>query len=180
MRRRGKRVLLWLLPLVFGALLAVVPRLVDTAEVPRSLEEYTAALKERVPTPLDRYGVPGASIALVVDGEVVWSEGFGLRDRQTGEPVTSDTVFQAGSISKSLVAWAVLRLAEEGLVKLDRPVGEQIDGWSLPDADYPTDEVSPLRLLAHTGGLPFAVPGLPVSTDELRHWEVDASLFEVQ
>jgi CubicO group peptidase (beta-lactamase class C family) len=171
---------MWLVPPLFALLLAVMPRLVDAEEVPRSLDEYTTAVSERVPAILDRDGVPGASVAVVADGELVWAEGFGVRDRETGEPVAADTVFQAGSNAKSLTAWAVLRMAEQGRLKLDVPVDEQVAGWQLPTGEYPANEVTLERLLAHTAGLPFAITGVPRSVGELRRWEVDSSGFEVR
>jgi len=170
---------MWLVPPLFAVLAAVIPRLMDADETPRSLDAYTAAVAERVPAILDRDGVPGASVAVVADGELVWAEGFGVRDRGTGEPVVADTVFQGGSNSKSLTAWAVLRLAEQGRIALDAPVDEQVAGWQLPAGGYPSDGVTPERLLAHTAGLPFATSGVPLSAGELRRWEVDPAGFHV-
>ena len=168
MGTREGRGVLWLVPPLFAVLLAVVPRLTDADQVPRSLDEYTAAVEERVLATMDRDGVPGASVAVVADGELVWAEGFGARDRETGEPVVADTVFQAGSNAKSLTAWAVLGLAEQGLIELDSPVDEQVAGWQLPAGEHPADGVTPERLLAHTAGLPFAITGVPRSVGELR------------
>lgn len=179
MDARRPRVLPWLVPPLFAVLLAVVPGLVGADEAPRSLDGYIAAVEERVPTILDRDGVPGAAVAVVAGGELVWAGGFGVRDRDTGEPVLADTVFQAGSNSKSLTAWAVLRLAEQGRIALDASVDEQVAGWQLPAGGYPSAGVTPERLLAHTAGLPFAISGVPRSARELRRWEVDPTGFHV-
>lgn len=116
--------------------------------------------RERVVANLERFSVPGAALALVVDGEVAWAEGFGLADTASGGSVQPDTRFQAGSLSKSVLAWTVLQLAAEGTIDLDVPVETQIiDGWSLPETPYDTAGVTSRRLLAHTSGLPFAIDG---------------------
>ena len=49
--------------------------------------------------------VPGAGLALIDHGEVIWTKGYGVEDKTTGKPVTPETVFQAGSISKPVTAW---------------------------------------------------------------------------
>ncbi|TVP70541.1 MAG: class A beta-lactamase-related serine hydrolase [Nitriliruptor sp.] len=134
-------------------------------------------VRERVEANLARTSVPGAAVALVDDGEVVWAEGFGLAEVATGRPVRADTMFQAGSLSKSVTAWAVLHLAAEGVIDLDAPVEEQVDGWSLPDSPYDTSGVTPRRLLAHTSGLPFAIGATPLSPARFRSGEVDQEAF---
>ncbi len=170
----------WLLPFVAAALGVVAGWLVPGAAQPASLEEYTDGVAARVPERLERDEVPGAAVAVVVDGQLAWADGFGVADHETGIPVTADTVFQAGSISKSLIAWATVALAEEGSVDLDAPVEAQLDGWQLSESSYPTQQVTPRRLLAHTAGLPFAIGGLPTSTEQLRGGQVDRELFTLE
>ena len=145
-----------------------------------SLEQHARGVSERVEERLARDGVPGAAVAVVRAGEIAWVQGYGVADRHDAAPVTSETVFQAGSISKSLTAWAVLALAERGLVDLDAPIEDQLAGWQLPDSPHPTDGVTPRRLLAHTAGLPFATSGVPTSTAQLRRGDVDPALFTLE
>ncbi|MDQ6525141.1 serine hydrolase domain-containing protein [Nocardioides sp. LHD-245] len=111
---------------------------------PEDLSAATRAIAEAVPDALRESGTPGAEVAVTEDGEVAWSQGFGV-DRTT--------VLQAGSISKSVAAAAVLTLAEEGLVDLDTPVTAYLRTWSLP-GDFPDpDAVTLRRLLSHTAGI---------------------------
>jgi amino acid adenylation domain-containing protein/non-ribosomal peptide synthase protein (TIGR01720 family) len=100
---------------------------------------------------LRRHRVPGASIALVADGELVeaWGEGW---TTPSGPPVRPDTVFQAGSVSKHITAVAVLRLAAEGIVDLDEDIDTYARRWRLPRLD-PARPVSLRLLMAHTAGL---------------------------
>ena len=103
--------------------------------------------------------VPGVSIAVIHDGEIAWARGFGVT-RAGGPPVTPDTLFQAGSISKPVAALAVLRLVEQGALDLDRDVNSYLTSWRVPGNRF--TEQAPVtlrRLLNHTAGL--TVRGFP-------------------
>ena len=76
--------------------------------------------------------VPGISVAVVEDGRVVWARGFGLADRASGRAVTPETMFQAASISKPIVALAVMRLAQDGKLNLDEDVNRYLTSLRLP------------------------------------------------
>ena len=77
----------------------------------------TWSLEER----MAHYGVPGVGIAVIKDRKVIWHEVVGLADRETGAPVTRDTLFQAGSISKPVSAYGALKMAEDGQPLAGRP-----------------------------------------------------------
>lgn len=111
----------------------------------------------RVTEALDADGVPGVAIAVVQDGDTVFSGGFGLSSIDRADPVVSSTVFQIGSVAKPITAACVLRLSELGLVDLDAPVGRYIGG--LEPETGPTARM----VLSHAGGLP---PDLQGPTDE--------------
>lgn len=68
----------------------------------------------------------GAAIALVDDQRVVWSRGFGYADAAKGIPVTSDTIFEIGSTSKTFTAAMIMQLVEQNVVKLDDPLTKYI------------------------------------------------------
>lgn len=72
-----------------------------------------------------RHSVPGAAIGIVRDGDVVTAV-HGVADVATGEPVTPETRFGAGSLTKSMVATVIARLADEGALSLDEPVAERV------------------------------------------------------
>ncbi len=93
-------------------------------------------------------GIPGAAVAVVVGDRVVWSQGFGLANVETATPVTADTLFQIGSVTKSVTAAAVLAAARDGAVALDRPVSTYVSGL-VPCVGQPTLR----QLLSHTAGL---------------------------
>lgn len=63
-----------------------------------------AAVEQSAPAALSRQGTPGVAVAIVLDGELVWYGGFGVRHVETREPVTADTVFEIASITKPVTA----------------------------------------------------------------------------
>jgi len=138
------------------------------------LEALIAELDERVPQLLEGMLVPGAALALIEDGVVVWERGYGLADVATGKPVTPETVFNIGSISKTIAAWGVMKLVEDGELALDAPVEDKLTRWKLPPSEFDSSQVTVRRLLSHTAGLSLhGYPGFE-SGDALP--SVEASL----
>ncbi|WP_425153534.1 serine hydrolase domain-containing protein [Candidatus Palauibacter sp.] len=98
--------------------------------------------------------VPGVSIAVLVDGEIAWAEGYGLADVESGRPVTPNTLFQAASISKPVAALAALRLVESGRVGLDGDVNAYLTSWQVPENGFTEEAPVTLRgILTHRAGL---------------------------
>ena len=125
-----------------------------------TLGEFEQQLADMLPRLLHAYRVPGVSVALVDNAEVVWAQGYGYSNEEAGTPVTGDTIFQVASISKSITAWGVMRLVEEGKIDLDAPVAQYLTGWSLPPSEFDQSAVTVRRLLSHTAGLaPWNYPG---------------------
>jgi CubicO group peptidase (beta-lactamase class C family) len=100
------------------------------------------------------YNTPEVSIAFFRDGRVNWARGYGLADKTTNKPVTPDTLFQAASISKSVTAFAALRLVQQGKLSLDEDVNLKLVSWKVPDNEFTkTEKVTLRRLLSHTAGM---------------------------
>jgi CubicO group peptidase (beta-lactamase class C family) len=118
-----------------------------------SLAALGAKLGGLIPGLLRQHGVPGLAVAVAHRGDVVWSGGYGLADRATGRPVTADTLFNVGSVSKVATAWAVLTLVEHRRVDLDAPVDRYLRRWHLPDSGFDRGAVTTRRVLGHTAGL---------------------------
>lgn len=103
--------------------------------------------------------VPGVSVAVIRRGAIDWARGFGVTG-VGGMPVTTETLFQAGSISKPVAAMAALRLVQEGRLSLDTDVNSGLVTWTVPPSDAAPGAVVTLRqLLSHTAG--FNVGGFP-------------------
>lgn len=113
--------------------------------------------------------VPGMAIAIVKDGKVVLSEGFGLRDVKNNLKVTPGTVFAIGSSSKAFAATSMGVLFDEGKVDWDKPVREYLPTFKLWD-DFASAQMTPRDLLCHRSGLPrheFMWIGSPFTRQEL-------------
>jgi CubicO group peptidase (beta-lactamase class C family) len=103
--------------------------------------------------------VPGVSIAVVHNGVIEWAQGFGVQ-QVGGRPVTADTLFQAGSISKPVAAMAALHLVQQGELSLDSDVNAKLTTWKIPASSAAPGATVTLReLLTHTAG--FTVHGFP-------------------
>src|SRR5262245_21458007 len=85
------------------------------------IEQIVARVEQRIPQLMKDGDVPGISIALLRNGELVWHHGFGVKNTKTNEPVVDTTVFEAASLSKPVFAYAVLKLVDAGKFELDKP-----------------------------------------------------------
>lgn len=123
----------------------LLPRIVIRGEHPARMK-----LSER----MAHAGVPGVSVAVFRNGRVEWSRGYGVRAASGNDPVTPDTVYQAGSISKPVTAMAALRLVEQGLLDLDEDVNLQLTSWQVPENEFTAvEKVTLRRLLSHSAGV---------------------------
>ncbi len=112
----------------------------------RPLEDYVARV-------MDIYKLPGAAVAVAKDGQPVYVKGFGFRDAEAHLPITGDTVFGIGSITKSFTAVALMQLVEEGKLSVEDPVREYLPDFRAGK----TGDASGIKLhhfLTHTAGFP--------------------------
>jgi CubicO group peptidase (beta-lactamase class C family) len=103
---------------------------------PISNESFAADvawLNGNLPGLMRELHVPGVSIAIMQQGNVVWARGFGISDVRSGATVTAETVFEACSMAKPVLALVAMQLVQEGSLDLDRPLVEYLGGDYLPD-----------------------------------------------
>ncbi|QHV99766.1 serine hydrolase [Spirosoma endbachense] len=109
---------------------------------------------------LQKRHVPGLSLAIIQDGKIVKAKCYGYIDKTGSTPLATTTLFQAGSISKSVAAVGALRLVEQGKLALDEDVNTKLSTWKVPENEFTKDKKVTLRgLLSHTTGL--TVHGFP-------------------
>jgi len=140
--------------------LLIMVLLIGTSCTQRSPDIFTEYLDGRIPRLMNQYGIPGASVALVRDGDLAWSKAYGYADLEHERKMTADAVCRAESISKSVTAWGVMRLVEQGRIDLDAPVQQYLGDLEL--ADDAGQEVTIRRLLSQSAGMPLGPIGVEV------------------
>ena len=131
-----------------------------------SFDEFARHLESSVPAWMDAYGIPGASVALIVDGRTAWAGAFGYADPRVDRTMELDAVYRVESLSKPVTAWGVLRLVDDGLVELDDPVEDHLSEVRLPSSGFDTRQVTIRRLLSGTAGLPLGTLGMEYAPGE--------------
>jgi CubicO group peptidase (beta-lactamase class C family) len=89
-------------------------------------EKLVSELERVVPELMKKGNIPGLSIAVLRDGQLLWTKGFGVKSTKTNEPVTEDTIFEAASLTKPFFAYAAMKMIESGELSLDRPLYEYL------------------------------------------------------
>jgi CubicO group peptidase (beta-lactamase class C family) len=111
-----------------------------------------ANLENSLPKLMEDAKVPGLSIAIVRNVKLEWRRAFGCTDSAAKTPATVDTIFEAASMSKPVFAYAVMKLAERGVIDLDTPLTKYTRERILED-DPRLDQITARRVLCHTTGL---------------------------
>jgi CubicO group peptidase (beta-lactamase class C family) len=103
---------------------------------------------------MKHHKVPGVSIAVIKDFKVHWTNGYGIKDVTTRQPVTETTLFQAASVSKPVTAVAALRKIQEGKLELEKKVNDVLVTWKLPESQLTKQTPLTIKhLLTHSGGV---------------------------
>jgi CubicO group peptidase (beta-lactamase class C family) len=132
--------------LALGLALATTPALADSAPNRDSLSaEVDAAIRQQ----MTEQRIPGISLAVVRNGKIIKATGYGLANLEVRAPVTPETIFEAGSITKQFAATAIMLLAEEGKISLDASITKYF-----PEAPPTMKAVTVRHLLTHTSGIP--------------------------
>jgi len=120
---------------------------------------------------LTKFHVPGVSIAVIQNSSIAWAKGYGAADVESNTPVTTETLFQAASISKTIAAMASMKAVQDGRFTLDQDVNAILKSWQLPGGEFTRDRpVTPRTLMSHTSGtgdgfgFPGYAPGAPLPT----------------
>ena len=111
---------------------------------------------------MERYHVPGVSLAVIRDFDVHWAKGYGVADVETGARVGEHTLFQAASISKPVAAMGVLKAVQDRVFSLDDDINDILKSWKLDGGEFTKQRpVTPRTLMSHVSGLGdgFGFPG---------------------
>ncbi len=117
--------------------------------------------------------IPGISMAVVHDQQVLWAEGFGLADREAKTPATPETIYSICSISKLFTSVGVMQLRDAGRLRLDDPVAKHLEWFDIRDKYPDAPPVTVEGILTHSAGLPresdypyWSPPDFPFPTRE--------------
>ena len=134
-------------------------------------EQILAEIDLKIPVLLNDFSIPGAAIAIIENGEIVLQKTYGFANIEKETKIDMQTGFNVGSISKTVAAWGVMKLVQEGKIDLDSPVEKYLTRWHLPKSEFDSDEVTVRRLLSHTAGLSLSSVSAGLSYDNLPSLE---------
>jgi CubicO group peptidase (beta-lactamase class C family) len=132
--------------------------------VKNSWEPHSKELEGKISAAMHATSVPGVSLAIFQRGRIVWQRAFGFKDRESGIPVDTTTLFEAASMSKPVFAYVVLKLCEKGILGLDAPLTHYAR-HRLFHGEARLDLITARHVLSHTSGL---VPDWRSSDQPLR------------
>jgi CubicO group peptidase (beta-lactamase class C family) len=127
----------------------VAPSIKPAPTAEEALEGFDAFAEATVKA----WKVPGVAISVVKDGKIVLSRGYGTRDPATGLPMTKDTIFPIGSMTKAFTSFGLGLLVDEGKVEFDRPVSDYLPDLKLHN-QLASSELTLRDMLSHRTGLP--------------------------
>jgi CubicO group peptidase (beta-lactamase class C family) len=112
-----------------------------------------AGFDDYVVATMKQFKAPGVSVAIIKDGRIILSKGYGYRDIERQLPVTSKTLFAIGSVTKSFSVTMLGTLVDEGKLDWDKPIRDYYPGFRMRDP-VATEEMTMRDLVTHRSGLP--------------------------
>ena len=144
----------WLFLFVFCLALVPVLGCGGSTDYSATMEQITALIEQR----MQENQITGLSIALVDGQDVVWKQGFGYADKENNIEATADTIYEIGSVSKTITATAVMQAQDKGLLDIDRPLTEYLPEFLiLPPLGFDPEPDNPITvrtMLTHHSGIP--------------------------
>lgn len=134
--------------------LAAVPLLARKSSAQPSMKAgpLNTPFMERLPELMEWANVPGLAVAVVKEGKPAWSKGFGVKKKGENGAVDADTLFGAASLSKPVFTYAILKMRDENLIDLDRPLWNYLPYEDLPAAEQ-SKQITARHVLSHSTGL---------------------------
>ncbi|RPI29664.1 MAG: class A beta-lactamase-related serine hydrolase [Chloroflexota bacterium] len=145
------------MPRIISLITLLVLALVPLHAQAQEQDPFAARMQEQMPGLLAAHHVPGAIVAYIRNGDVAWTQAYGVANTRTGEAMQPEMIMNFGSCGKVLTAWGVMRLVETGQVNLDAPANQYLKRWQIESSQFDPSQVTVRRLLSHTGGL--SAPG---------------------
>lgn len=141
-----------LLLALVGALLLMANAVAKEKEPKLPPAKTLEELDKRLTEAITKAQIPGASVTIIENNQIVLTKGYGVSDLKTKAPVTPETVFRAGSVSKSWTGLAIMMLVEEGKLSLDTKLADLMPELKFDNPWEATDPIRVAHLLEHTTG----------------------------
>jgi len=109
-------------------------------------------LDEKIKSFVVENKIPGLAIAIVKNNELYFANAYGVKNIDTKEPVTTESIFHMASVSKPFTATAIMQLVEKGMINLDDPLVKYLPYFKLKDPRY--KDITIKQMLTHTSGIP--------------------------
>ncbi len=116
-------------------------------------QKLITEIEQLIPQLMDSADVPGLTIAVIRDAEIMWNSSYGVKSLETNEAINDSMIFQAASLSKTVFAYAVLKLVEAGILDLDTPLSNYLPKKYI-ESDERIDQITARRVMSHTTGFP--------------------------
>lgn len=134
----------------------IIPPSTSTTKGSALASDLVAELEKEAQATLEKNQLPGMAVGIVMDGQLLYSQGFGVMDIQSGKPLTPQSVQSMASVSKAFTATAIMQLVEAGKMDIDQPLLSYLPYFQMADDRYP--QVTIRHLLCHTAGMPALAP----------------------
>lgn len=148
--------------LYYSALVGISATTCRTTRHPPKSDEHSSgistetkqfeAFAQEARNVLQKRKIPGVALGIIKDSTLVYANGFGVRNLNTGEPMTAASVMSMASVSKAFTAAAIMQLVETGKVDVDDPYRKYVPYFEMEDARY--KDITIRHLLAHRSGMP--------------------------
>ncbi len=102
---------------------------------------------------VNKYAPQGAAVILIQNGQISEVKNYGYANKKSKVEVSQHTKFKIASISKTVTAYAVMQLVDDGTLDLDTPVNQYLSSWKIPENGYDVDKVTLRTLMSHTSGI---------------------------
>jgi len=127
--------------------------------------------KDYIDKLVNKYNPQGAEVAIIENGVITDVRNYGYANTERKVAITDQTQFKIASISKTITAYAIMKLVDEGKLDLDTPINTYLTKWQLPDTEFDESKVTLRTLMSHTSGL--------TGSDECGYLEPLPTIYEV-
>ncbi|MBK5114617.1 MAG: beta-lactamase family protein [Candidatus Heimdallarchaeota archaeon] len=115
--------------------------------------DFIEKIDEKTTLLMNKHQIVGLSIALIREGKIVWTKGYGIRNKEKQLPVTTETIFEAASLTKPVVAYVTLKMYEENIIDINKPLSSYLTEPYVENQPM-LNQITAKHVLSHITGFP--------------------------